>query len=265
MSKRWCLLALAAVVASAPRPTIAAYHVAVIDEIMTSYSGDPTVQFVEIRMAAAGQNLVAHSVLAAFDTSGAYVGDVLVVPTNVANGTSNGRWLMGTSQFATVSGLTPDFIIPATLPTPGGMLCWGGGNALPVPANPPTWNRSVFSNYIDCIAYGGYTGSTNSHIGTPTSLDAVGHSLQRISTSSDNAVDFACADPATPTTNVPMSMNLPATTSCPPPPTATFPPPGPIVNSIPTISSFELVLYVGLILVAGGIVLWRRRESFGQG
>ena len=37
-----------------PRTTDAVFHFSGIDEVMTSYDGDPTVQFVEIRMFLAG-------------------------------------------------------------------------------------------------------------------------------------------------------------------------------------------------------------------
>ena len=38
------------------QPALALFHLAVIDEVMTSYDGDPEVQFVEIRMLLPGQN-----------------------------------------------------------------------------------------------------------------------------------------------------------------------------------------------------------------
>jgi hypothetical protein len=59
-------------------------------------------------------------------------------------------------------------------------------------------------------------------IGTPTSLDGDGHSLQRIGSTHNNSADFSCADPATPTNNAPMSASMTATAPCPAPtPTAT--------------------------------------------
>ncbi len=54
-------------------------------------------------------------------------------------------------------------------------------------------------------------------MGTPTPLDADGHSLQRLSDTNDNATDFECADPATPENNTGGSDLLPATTPCAPP------------------------------------------------
>ena len=209
---------------------------------MTSYGGDPNVQFVEIDMLSPGQNLVTNSVLGAFDTSGSYIGDVFVVPADVPNAGSGVRWIMGTSQFQTASGLSPDFIIPASLPTGGGMLCWGAPGILP-PA-PGSWNHAIPGNYVDCIAYGTYSGPSNGFVGTPTPLDADGHSLVRISDNNDNATDFACADPATPEDNNGTSVNMAATTPCP--------------REFPTLPPWGLAVFVTGLLGSG---LWLTRRS----
>src|SRR5262245_59106574 len=96
----------------------AVFHVAVIDEVLTSYNGDPNVQFIEIRMLANFQGAVAHSVFAAFDSTGTYVGDILEVPVNVPNAGTDVRWLIGTAAFTTTSVLPPDFQMPSgILPT----------------------------------------------------------------------------------------------------------------------------------------------------
>ena len=198
----------------APRAE-ALFHLAVLDEVLTSYGGNPNEQFIEVRMLAGSQNLVANSVFAAFDNTGAYVGDLLVVPSNVANSGAGTRWLIGTSAFQSATGLAPDFVMPAgVLPTGGGMVCFGGGGGA-LPQNPPTWSRTNFGTYVDCLAYGTYAGSTNTVIGTPTPLNGDGHSLQRIGASThNNAADFTCGDPSTPQNNAGATVSMPATTSC---------------------------------------------------
>src|SRR5580765_1141025 len=125
----------------------ALFHLAVIDEVMTSYGGDPNVQFIEIRMLAGSQNFVQNSVLAAFDNTGAYINDILVVPATVPNSGANIRWIVGTSAFVTASApLAVDFVMPAgILPTAGGMVCFGGGGGI-LPAPPGSWSRTTFSN-----------------------------------------------------------------------------------------------------------------------
>jgi hypothetical protein len=196
------------------RPSNGLFHLALIDEVMTSYGGDPTAQFIEVNMLGASQNLVANSVFAAFNTSGTYVGDILVVPGNVPNSGNGVRWIVGTTAFQTASGLTPDFLMPSgILPTAGGMVCFGGGGGS-LPANPPSWDRNNFTNYIDCVAYGTYAGPPNFLTGTPTMLNGDGHSLQRVSSNFDNATDFACGDPATPQNNLGTAASMPATVPC---------------------------------------------------
>ena len=195
-------LCVALLALSTPRTSSAAFHIAEIDEIMTSYSGDPNVQFLEIQMLGVGQGIVSGSQVGAFDPSGAFLGQVYSVPGNVGGGNQR-RWLMGTSGFATASGLIPDFVMPPGMPTDGGMVCWG-----------KPFNASNPAAYVDCIAYGTYSGSSNIHVGTPTSLDADGHSLRRVSHTNDSATDFECADPADPENNDSDTIPMAATTPC---------------------------------------------------
>jgi hypothetical protein len=234
---------------AAAQPARALFHLAVIDEVMTSYGGDPSVQFVEIRMLSVAQNLVQNSVLGVFDTTGAYLGDVLVVPGNVLNSSSGARWIMGTTQFQVGSGLTADFTMPAGLPTAGGMVCWGAPG-ITVPPAPGSWDHTVPTNYIDCLAYGTYAGPTNPLIGTPTALDADGHSLERVTTTNNNVVDFVCADPASPENNNGASVSMPATTPCP------GPPPGVPAASLSGILVMAALL--GLSMFSTGWALRRR-------
>jgi hypothetical protein len=199
------------------RQSSAVFHISVIDEVATSYNGDPNFQFIEIRMLAILQTFVQNSVFAAFDSNGNYINDVLVVPGNVTTGGNGVRWLVGTTAFQTASGVTPDFVMPSgIMPTGGGMICYGGGGGL-VPQNPPTWDRTNFANYVDCVAYGTYAGSTNTLIGTPTAINGDGHSLQRVGTNSthNNSVDFTCGDPLTPENNAGVTASLPASLPCP--------------------------------------------------
>jgi hypothetical protein len=233
--RAYLTVVVALAVCSLATPSRAAFHVTVIDQVMTSYNGDAGVQFIEMRMLADLQYFVANSVFAAFDANGNYVADILVVPTNVSNSGIGTRWLIGTAAFETQSGITPDFVMPTgILPTGGGMVCYGGGGGL-VPQNPPSWSRTDFSTYVDCLAYGTYSGPTNVRIGTPTSLNADGHSLQRDTTTSNNAADFSCADPATPENNAGMTGSMPATSSCP------GPTPTPIDTPIATLTSAPTV------------------------
>jgi hypothetical protein len=195
-------------------PSNAVFHENVINEVLTSYNGDPNVQFVEMRMLFSFQNSVQHSVFAAFDSNGQYIKDLLEVPGNVTNSGTDVRWLIGTTAFQTASGITPDFMMPTgILPSGGGMVCFGGGGGI-TPQNPPSWDRTNFASYVDCVAYGTFAGGSNVKIGTPTSLNADGHSLQRTGSTNNNAADFTCADPATPQNNAGMTGSMAATSPC---------------------------------------------------
>lgn len=256
----------------------AVFHLALIDEIATSYDGDPDAQFIEVRMLAPFQTFVRNAVFATFDANGEYIGDILVVPSNVANGGNDIRWLVGTQAFADASGVMPDFLVPAgSLPHDGGMVCFGGGGgistqpppacsgdcdedgmvavnelvfglgvslgSLPVSDCPlldadenervsvdelvrsvaaslngcpaPTWDRTAFASYVDCVAYGNFAGSGNVKTGNPTPLDGNGHSLQRVANTGDNGNDFTCATTLTPENNAGETAQLPATVPCP--------------------------------------------------
>jgi hypothetical protein len=92
-------------------------------------------------------------VLGYFDAAGAYQGDILIVPGNVTSG-ANLKWTMGTASFAAASGMTPTFTFTAVASMPAtGMICWGAPGVTP-PA--PTWDRTVMSNWVDCVPYGSY-------------------------------------------------------------------------------------------------------------
>jgi hypothetical protein len=212
---RSTLAAASLLLALAARPAGASFHFAVIDELMASHAGDASVQFVEIRMLLGGQNFVADSVLAAFDATGAYVGDLLVVPDDLAVGAAGTRWLMGTTAFETAAGVQADFEFSAGLPLGGGMVCWGAPGVSP--PNPASWDHANPANYVDCVAYGAYTGPSNPRIGNPTPLLPEGHSLERLSETGDNASDFDCADAADPTNDAGAVGSLAATTPCPEP------------------------------------------------
>jgi hypothetical protein len=237
MRCRWIsVVFVSAILLLMPRLSSGLFHVSVINQLMTSYACDLNVQFLEIRMLVSLQNFVTNGVVGAFDASGVYVGDVLIVPHDVAMSGAGVTWLLGTSQFATVSGITPDFVIPPTLATGGGMVCWGApvaSNFKPVAST--TWDHTNPQNYIDCLAYGNYSGPSNPHIGTPTTLTADGHSLLRGSTTNNNSADFAIADPATPKNNAGTAASLPATGACSTPTPTPTASPAPNPTMTPTV------------------------------
>ena len=207
------LVALAAVLLF-PARAHAIYHLTAIDEVVTSYNGQSDQQLIQLRELAIVQNNLTNSVLAAFGSAGNYLGDVLVLPAGVPNGGPDLHWTVATQEFQTANHVTTDLTMSGTLLSPsGGMVCYGGGGGI-APKNPPDWDRNDFTNYVDCVAYGAYIGPTNHLIGQPTRETPIGHSVQRIGISNDNAADFACGQPIVVTSNSGASVALPATVPC---------------------------------------------------
>jgi hypothetical protein len=90
------------------------------------------------------------------------------------------------------------------------MVCWGKPGNTPTPIACPEEGTP----YVDCIAYGSYSGPTNACIGTPHPLAPNGRSLERVGDTNNNALDFECGDPAGPKNNANESASLPATDPC---------------------------------------------------
>jgi hypothetical protein len=194
----------------AASPASATFHFARISEIMTSYNSSSEIQFVEIQMLSPSQNLVSGTKLNTFNAQGDFVATALTVPSNVTSGAQK-HWLMGTTAFEVASGLQVDFEFPdGALPPAGGMVCWGDAGNTPT----PIVCDGTGDPYVDCIAYGSYSGPSNNCTGDPTPLSPDGHSLRRTSNDLDNATAFECGDPADPTNNDDQSASMEATTPC---------------------------------------------------
>ena len=191
------LLALACLVA-APASALATFHLMSISEIGVAVGGtDLNVQYVELRLDFAGQTHLENTRLTAFDAAGAAT-ELLLTPSDVANGTTGANVLYATEAFASRTGVTPDFVIPPGISATSGMICWGAPGTSP--PDPSTWDLDKPNNYVDCVAYGGYSGATRNASGTPTTL-APGSPTQSLTrtkntgASGSNDADFALATP----------------------------------------------------------------------
>jgi hypothetical protein len=206
-----------------------AFHFALIDEVMSGVGADPSVQYVEIRMLSAGQILVADTRLTIFSCDGTTKTQLLLVPSNVGNSGVGTRWIMATPSFAAAACINPDFTFtppgghPGIFPTCG-MVCWGAPYGT-FPPPPASWNLEDPDQYIDCLAYGGYTGPVPSTgYTTANAADFLGGtmSLTRSGGSTRfNSQEFAPAAP-TPRNNAGLDGTLGAT--CPTPTTSTTTP-----------------------------------------
>src|SRR3989442_9730058 len=146
-------------------PTPAAFHLALIDEVMSGAGGDPNVQYVEIRMLSGAQNQVARTRLTvwACDASNTATQLLLIAANNVPNAIAGRRWIMGSPDavtFAAASGITPEYPFSPGIPPPCGMVCWGAPSIANFPpVDPNSWDLTNPANYVDCLAYGGYVGT----------------------------------------------------------------------------------------------------------
>jgi hypothetical protein len=175
----------------------ATFHIVSISEVGSGFGGNADVQFVELRLDAAGQTNATNTRLTAFAPDGTAT-QLELSDHTLANGTSGANVLYATAAFAAATGVTPDFEIPPGIPTPTGMICWGAPGV--VPPNPDEWDFDKPNNYVDCVAYGGFAGATRSASGTPSALPP-GDGTQSLartkntSTSGSNDADFALATP----------------------------------------------------------------------
>jgi hypothetical protein len=195
---RSSVLLVVAFLLTLPASALATFHLMSISEIGHGVGGTSNeVQFVELRLDFAGQTHVHNTRLTAFDAAGTAT-ELLLTPNDVANGTAGTNVLYATAAFASRSGVTPDFVIPPGISATSGMICWGAPGA--APPDPSTWDLSKPNNYVDCVAYGGYTGATRNASGAPTALGP-GNPTQSLTrtkntgASGSNDTDFALATP----------------------------------------------------------------------
>lgn len=191
-----------------PCPAAASFHLAHIERLLSSLNSSTDVQFVQIEMDAAGQNLVAGSKLLAFADNGSFSHVVLTVPSKVDSG-AGASWLMASTAFEAETGMAPDFVFDSSdgkgLPAKSGMVCWGKPADQTNPDDP---------SMIDCVSYGNYSGPDNSHTEKPIAIPPFGHGLQRLGDSGSSANDFACEEMTTPITNEPDKRAIDATSPC---------------------------------------------------
>ncbi len=137
-------------------------HFVRINEVMAGHNGDSRIQFIEMVAQDGGQKDWASP--CAFGNNTTPVGCVMLVFFDAA-GNQTGRFvvtkdpapgaltvLFATQEFAALTGITPDFIIPPLLVPIAGKVCYK--------ANPDKNNEGFPINL--CLSYGGaaFTGST---------------------------------------------------------------------------------------------------------
>lgn len=182
------------------RPAAAAFHFAVIDEVMSGAGGNAGVQYVEVRMLIPGQEFVTHARVTAFHCDATPPTVLLTYPSNVTHNGMDVRYVTATAAFALAAGVAPDYgTLTAGIPVACGMVCFGAPpmGGFP-PTDPTTWDATNPNNYVDCVAYGGYNGTKPAGVSAVSPLppgDGT-HSLTRVGSSGNQAADFALACPS---------------------------------------------------------------------
>ena len=181
-----CLIALVALSFGFADSARASFHLMEISEVLAGYDGDCDVQYVELRMLAAGQNEVGGQSLYFFDATDDLLGSV-ELPTDVTSAASGDHILIATAAFAAASSVTPDFVLPTGLLRPhGGRVSFTG---------------PAIASAVDSVAFGIYDEDNGTH-GMPAPALSVlrTQSLTRTASGEDNAASFELAAP-TPTNN----------------------------------------------------------------
>ena len=136
---------VATVLLSLLGPAQATFHLMKVVEVFAGTPASPQAQYVVLQMYAFGQNLVGGHTVKFFNGSGTLVA-TFTFSDYVPNGANQAKILIATPQAAAFFGVTPDLSMTAAMLAAGGKVC--------------------FSDTIDCVAWGGYSGSS-AGVGTP--------------------------------------------------------------------------------------------------
>jgi hypothetical protein len=137
-------------------PAQATFHLMKIREVYAGSAAAPSSQYVELQMWASGQNLVAEHTLRTYTAGGAAT--KIVLPHDVSGGANQSTVLVATPQAEAQFGVAADAEMPAGLSPAGGAVCW---------------------EEIDCVTWGGFSGTTTAAAGTPAPAIPDGMALRR--------------------------------------------------------------------------------------
>ena len=170
-------------------PASATFHLIQIREVYPGSAANPGAEYVELQMWAADQHLVAGHVLRTYDGAGAVTGsDALLA--DVPHGADQSTLVLATPEAEAEFGFLADAPLAPSgrLDPAGGAVCWEN---------------------IDCVAWGGFSGSLPSSAGSPADPSGVpsGMALRRTiapgcaslleltDDRDDSAADFAAVFP----------------------------------------------------------------------
>lgn len=123
-----------------PAVAEATFHLNEISKVMVGLNGNNTIQAVELKMLAGGQELVAGISIRVYDASGSLVDTLGTFTGSVPNGIAGRSILCATENFAATFGITPDLLIKPGLLVGTGQVSFEKPTCL-----------------VDAVAYGSVT------------------------------------------------------------------------------------------------------------
>ena len=213
------------------RPCLANFHLMQIEQVIGGVEGDTSAQAIQLRMRAAGQQLVAQGRIRVWDAAGANPITVIDMTTNVTNSPTGARVLVCTSSFLakTSPSTVADFIM--TTPIPASYLA-AGRMTFEADNGSILWSLSWGGSLYTGPNTGTTVNDMDGNFGPPfpgalpsTSLQAVKFGGLPTAASSNNAADYALtAGAAVFTNNAAASFTL--VSNCTPPSISEQPDPG---------------------------------------
>ena len=183
-SREMRFLLFGALLLAAATPARATFHIMLIEEIYAGHPADPGAHLVVLQMLLRGQNLVGGHPIHTFFPDGTRGPDFGTFTSDVSNVASGTRILMATPEAVKIFGVPADHVTTGRLPFPSGRVCF---------APDPTG----IAGYVDCVAYGSFTGA-NTGYGTPATALVTGQALRRTVFNlsvRNNSTDFALGSP----------------------------------------------------------------------
>jgi hypothetical protein len=182
------VVALGLVTAS---PAPAAHHLVKVREVFPGTAAAPAAEFVELQLAAPGENLVAgQASVDLYDASGVQTATATFL-SNPPNGQSQRTMLAASPEASSMFGVAADLSLPAGLDPGGGAACFDSTTFGP----------------LDCVRWGSSAAATPSPSGAPAAAISDGSSLTRSiapacatlletgDDTNDSATDFALTAP----------------------------------------------------------------------
>jgi len=185
----WCRVIGFVLLVAGVRPALAQNQIA-LDEVLGSWEGDDSVQFVELRLLADGQTQLTAGAALVFDdeTGSSDKRKFLFLDHNIANGLTGANVLIATQGLTDLSGVTPDFVLaPGMLAPRNGRVCY----AVTVTGG---------LNPVDCVSYGTFMGDQLS-FGPPTPITPDDRSIERVQSTGRTLDDWQGTVQPTPQNN----------------------------------------------------------------